>query len=278
MNGQVTKTRMTLQLWRPEALDEAYSLLEKHAPDVCAASGSTLLQLQWDKGILPKQHLVSLEGINEMRGITASGTHLSIGALTTLNECRKNPLIKSALGCFSDAASVVAAPGIRSRATIGGNIASKIGDLIPLMLVLDAELIVYQKKLIRLSLGDWLIGKDFKTAIVTCIIIPRVEGERVFYRKLGRRQAFTGAVAVVAGRFLKDGGIRLAAGHADIIPERLMESEAKWMAPRWNPHELYETIIHELPFSADAFMSAAYRKKAAANVIMAELLAEGGEK
>ncbi|CUB26192.1 MULTISPECIES: xanthine dehydrogenase subunit C [Bacillus] len=277
MNGQMTKARMNIQLWRPTALDEAYSLLEKLAPDVCAASGSTLLQLQWDKGTLPKQHLVSLEGIDEMRGISASNTHMSIGALTSLNECRKNPLIKSALGCFSDAASAVAAPGIRSRATIGGNIASKIGDYIPLLLVLDAELIVYQKKLIRLPLGAWLSEEDFRTAIVTRVIIPRTEGERVFYRKLGRRQAFTGAAAVAAGRFLKDGGIRLAAGHADITPRRLLDSEAKWMAPGWDSHELYKTLIHELPFSSDAFMSAAYRKKAAANVIMAELMAEGGE-
>ncbi|CUB28349.1 putative xanthine dehydrogenase subunit C [Bacillus subtilis] len=277
MNGQVTKARMNIQLWRPAALDEAYSLLEQLSPDVCAVSGSTLLQLQWDKGILPKQHLVSLEGINEMRGISASDTHLSIGGLTTLSECRKNSLIKSALGCFSEAASAVAAPGIRSRATLGGNIASKIGDLLPLLLVLDAELIVYQKELMRLPLGDWLIDEDFETAIVTRVIIPRAEGERVFYRKLGRRQAFTGAVAVIAGRFLKDGGISLAAGHADITPERLMESEAIWMASGWNPHELYETLIRELPFAADAFMSAAYRKKAAANVIMAELMAEGGE-
>ncbi|MED2969845.1 xanthine dehydrogenase subunit C [Bacillus subtilis] len=277
MNGQVTKARMNIQLWRPTALDEAYSLLEKLAPDVCAASGSTLLQLQWDKGTLPKQHLVSLEGIDEMRGISASDTHVSIGALTSLNECRKNPLIKSALGCFCDAASAVAAPGIRSRATIGGNIASKIGDFIPLLLVLDAELIVYQKKLIRLPLVAWLIEEDFRTAIVTRVIIPRAEGERVFYRKLGRRQAFTGAAAVAAGRFLKDGGIRLAAGHADITPRRLLDSEAKWMAPGWDSHELYKTLIHELPFSSDAFMSAAYRKKAAANVIMAELMAEGGE-
>ncbi|AXC54255.1 xanthine dehydrogenase subunit C [Bacillus subtilis] len=277
MNGQVTKARMNIQLWRPTALDEAYSLLEKLAPDVCAASGSTLLQLQWDKGTLPKQHLVSLEGIDEMRGISASDTHVSIGALTSLNECRKNPLIKRALGCFSDAASAVAAPGIRSRATIGGNIASKIGDFIPLLLVLGAELIVYQKELIRLPLGAWLSEEDFRTAIVTRVIIPRAEGERVFYRKLGRRQAFTGAAAVAAGRFLKDGSIRLAAGHADITPRRLLDSEAKWMAPGWDSHELYKTLIHELPFSSDAFMSAAYRKKAAANVIMAELMAEGGE-
>ncbi|MGG7219372.1 xanthine dehydrogenase subunit C [Bacillus sp. ATD] len=277
MNGQVTKARMNIQLWRPSALDEAYSLLQQLAPDVCAASGSTLLQLQWDKGILPKQHLVSLEGIDEMRGISVSGTHVSIGALTTLSECRKNPLIKSAISCFSEAASAVASPGIRSQATIGGNIASKIGDLIPLLLVLDAELIVYQKEQIRLPLGAWLVDGDFKTAIVTRVIVPRAEGERVFYRKLGRRQAFTGAVAVAAGRFLKDGGIRLAAGHADITPERLLDSEAKWKAPGWDPHELYKTLIHELPFSADDFMSAAYRKKAAANVIMAELMAEGGE-
>ncbi|PNB52455.1 xanthine dehydrogenase subunit C, partial [Pseudomonas sp. GW456-E7] len=99
--------------------------------------------------------------------------------------------IKSTLGCFSDAASAVAGPGIRSRATLGGNIASKIGDLIPLLLVLDAELIVYQKELIRLPLGDWLIDEDFRNAIVTRVNIPRVEGERVFYHKLGRRRAFT---------------------------------------------------------------------------------------
>lgn len=277
MNGQVTKERMNIQLWRPSALDEAYSLLQQLAPDVCAALGSTLLQLQWDKGILPKQHLVSLEGIDEMRGISVSDTHVSIGALTTLSECRKNSLIKSAISCFSEAASAVASPAIRSQATIGGNIASKIGDLIPLLLVLDAELIVYQKELIRLPIGAWLVDGDFKTAIVTRVIVPRAEGERVFYRKLGRRQAFTGAVAVAAGRFLNDGGIRLAAGHADITPERLLDSEAKWKAPGWDPHELYKTLIHELPFSADAFMSAAYRKKAAANVIMAELMAEGGE-
>ncbi len=274
MNGQVTKTRMDIQLWRPEALDEAYSLLEQHAPDVCAVSGGTLLQLQGDKGILPKQHLISLEGIDEMRGMSISDTHVSIGALTTLNECRKHPLIKSALSCVSDAALSVAAPGIRSKATIGGNVASKIGDLLPLLLVLDAELIIYQKELIRLPLDDWLKDKDVDTALVTRVIIPRAEGERVFYRKLGRRQTFTGAVAVAAGRFLKDGGIRLAAGHADITPERLTECEAKWMASGWNPLALYETLIRELPFSADAFMSASYRKKAAANVIMAELMAE----
>ncbi|UZD73404.1 xanthine dehydrogenase subunit C [Bacillus siamensis] len=277
MNGQVPKARMNIQLWKPAALDEAYSLLEQFAPDVCAASGSTLLQLQWDKGILPKQHLVSLEGIEEMRGICVSDTHVSIGALTTLNECRKHPFIKSALRCFSDAASAVAAPGVRSRATIGGNIASKIGDLLPLLLVLDAELVVYQNELIRLPLGDWLADENDGAAIVTRVIIPRAEGERVFYRKLGRRQAFTGAAAVAAGRFLKDGRIRLAAGHADITPERLLESEAKRMASGCDPHELYETLIHELPFTADAFMSAAYRKKAAANVIMSELMAEGGE-
>ncbi|WP_439024491.1 xanthine dehydrogenase subunit C [Bacillus halotolerans] len=277
MNGQVTQARMNIQLWRPAALDEAFSLLEQLAPDVCTASGSTLLQLQWDKGILPKTHLISLEGIDEMKGITADGAHVSIGALTTLNECRKNSLIKRDLACLCDAVSAVAAPGIRSRATIGGNIASKIGDLIPLLLVLDAELIVYQKELVRLPLAEWISSEAYSHGIVTRVIIPRPEGDRVFFRKLGRRQAFTGAVAVAAGRLLKDSDIRLAAGHADIRPKRLIESEAKWMEPEWEAHELYETLIKELPFSADAFVSAAYRKKAAANVIMSELMFEGGE-
>ncbi|MEC1606743.1 xanthine dehydrogenase subunit C [Bacillus halotolerans] len=277
MNGQVTQARMNIQLWKPAALDEAFSLLEQLAPDVCAASGSTLLQLQWDKGILPKAHLISLEGIDEMKGITADGTHVSIGALTTLNECRKKSLIKRDLACLCDAVSAVAAPGIRSRATIGGNIASKIGDLIPLLLVLDAELIVYQKELVRLPLAEWISSEEYSHGIVTRVIIPRPEGDRVFFRKLGRRQAFTGAVAVAAGRLLKDGDIRLAAGHADIRPKRLIESECKWIDPEWKAHELYETLIKELPFSADAFVSAAYRKKAAANVIMSELMFEGGE-
>ncbi len=69
--------------------------------------------------------------------------------------------------------------------TIGGNIASKIGDLIPLLLVLDAELIVYQKEQIRLPLGAWLVDGDFETAIVTRVIIPRVAESVYFTASLG---------------------------------------------------------------------------------------------
>lgn len=78
-----------------------------------------------------------------MRGISVSDIYLLIGVFIILSECRMNFLIKSVFGCFSDVVFVVVLFGICSWVMIGGNIVSKIGDLILFLFVFDVEFIVY---------------------------------------------------------------------------------------------------------------------------------------
>lgn len=110
-----------------------------------------------------------------------------------------------------------------------------------------------------------------------CVIILCMEGECVFYCKFGRCQVFIGVVVVVVGCFLKDGVICFVVGYVDIIFKRLLDSEVKWMISGWDLYELYKMFIYELLFFEDVFMLVVYRKKVVVNIIMVELMVEGGE-
>jgi xanthine dehydrogenase YagS FAD-binding subunit len=66
--------------------------------------------------------LVDLSGIEELRGIRPAGDGVEIGALTTLTEIVKHPVIREKYGLLAEAAELIASPQIRNQGTIGGNV------------------------------------------------------------------------------------------------------------------------------------------------------------
>ena len=67
--------------------------------------------------------LVDLSGIAELRGIrTTTGGGIEIGALTTLTEIVKHPVIREQYRLLAEAAELIASPQIRNQGTIGGNV------------------------------------------------------------------------------------------------------------------------------------------------------------
>jgi xanthine dehydrogenase YagS FAD-binding subunit len=66
--------------------------------------------------------LVDLSGIDELKGIRATGDGLEIGAMTTVTEIVNHPEIKAKYSVLSDAAELVASPQIRNQGTLGGNV------------------------------------------------------------------------------------------------------------------------------------------------------------
>jgi xanthine dehydrogenase YagS FAD-binding subunit len=67
--------------------------------------------------------LVDLKGIESMRGITETADGIEIGALVTLTEITRNPLITERYALLAQAAGRVASPQIRNAGTIAGNVA-----------------------------------------------------------------------------------------------------------------------------------------------------------
>jgi xanthine dehydrogenase YagS FAD-binding subunit len=68
------------------------------------------------------QALLDLSGIEELRGVRSVSDGIEIGAMTTLTEVVRHPIVKEKYGLLSQAAELVASPQIRNQGTIGGNV------------------------------------------------------------------------------------------------------------------------------------------------------------
>jgi 4-hydroxybenzoyl-CoA reductase subunit beta len=67
--------------------------------------------------------LVGLGGIRELRGVTGSAAAgLRIGAMTTLTEVARHPLVAEHYPALAMAAGLVSSPQLRNSGTIGGNV------------------------------------------------------------------------------------------------------------------------------------------------------------
>jgi xanthine dehydrogenase YagS FAD-binding subunit len=108
---------------RPGSVDEA---LEQSSSEgaVLHAGGTDLLGCLRD-GVFSAEKVVSLSGLDDLRGIRSSGGGLRIGALTTLTEIATHDAIAERYGALSQAAASAASPQLRNQGTVGGNICQR---------------------------------------------------------------------------------------------------------------------------------------------------------
>lgn len=107
---------------QPTTLEEALAWLSDCAPDVRVLSGGTDLLPNMKLAQTQVQHLVSVKFLDELHGVTRTGTHLRIGAATGLQALADDPEVRETLPALAYAASRIASPQIRQMATLGGNL------------------------------------------------------------------------------------------------------------------------------------------------------------
>ncbi|GGH49626.1 putative xanthine dehydrogenase subunit C [Paenibacillus silvae] len=292
-------------VWQPHSLQELQSIREQLQGAWCYTAGATLLRTQWEAELKAlSQHLVSLSCIPEMSGITVQGDYIVIGAMTRLKACAASPLVQQ-LSILHEAVLSIAAPSVRNLATIGGNIASGIGDTLPALLVYDAELQWMTCHGMEIQpVTAWLLdggirGRSEEDVLVSVHIpkhqdreggsfpsqahsspVPARKREVAFYRKLGRREVFTASLVTVAlfGEINLENGrwerIAIAAGGGSGLAMRLTESEQllrTGSAEAAQAPMLAAQVMAEFTTYTDAFATEDYRKQAAGNMLGAEL-------
>lgn len=110
------------ELFQPTSLDDALSLLDRHGADAWVMAGG-LDSFDWLKDRIKKPAVVvDLSGIDELRGIREHGGDLEIGAMTTLTEVVRHPIVAERFSILLHAAEAAASPQIRNQGTIGGNV------------------------------------------------------------------------------------------------------------------------------------------------------------
>lgn len=111
------------ELLRPTTLEEALDMLAEHGDGAVPLAGGTDLLPNMKHRLLEPEVVVSLAGIDELRGIeSAAGGGLRIGATTTLARIAADEGVRQAAPALAQAAGLVAGPQIRRQATLGGNV------------------------------------------------------------------------------------------------------------------------------------------------------------
>ena len=110
------------ELFQPASIDDALALLERYGSEAWVLAGG-LDSFDWLKDRAKRTNVVvDLSQIQELRGIREADGGLEIGAMTTLTEVARHPVVKERYGLLMEAADLVASPQIRNQGTLGGNV------------------------------------------------------------------------------------------------------------------------------------------------------------
>src|SRR5678816_4275263 len=127
----------------PRTLAEAYAILADGPARPIAGGTDLMVALTGELGE-PPDRILDLWGLDELRGIALDGDAISLGALMTYTEIRRSALCREHLPVLVEAAATIGAAQIQNRGTLGGNVvnASPAGDTLPVLLALDAVIVV----------------------------------------------------------------------------------------------------------------------------------------
>jgi len=110
------------ELFQPTTVDDALALQARHGAKAWVLAGG-LDSFDWFKDRIKRPEVViDLSQIKELRGIRAVGDGLEIGAMTTLTEVVRHPMVREKYSILPNAAEAAASPQIRNQGTVGGNV------------------------------------------------------------------------------------------------------------------------------------------------------------
>jgi xanthine dehydrogenase small subunit len=223
------------QFHAPSSLTEALALREKYPEAVILAGGTDLgLLVSQKREKLPL--VIYLGNVRELSRTETNLTELVIGAGVTYTQAMD--LLVSRFPQVRSYWTRIGSPPIRNMGTIGGNIgtASPIGDTLPILLALDASVLLSSRRGSRsLAVKDFFQGYR-KTALqpdelIELVRIPTAPPGAVFFvDKVSKRRdqdisSICGAYSLhLEGGVIRDA--RLAFGGLAAIPQRAAKAEA----------------------------------------------------
>lgn len=270
--------------YRFERLDQTLSQLNREDCAIIAGGTDVMVLHKSRRGVPPKipKPIVFIDHLSELKQVYQHHKDLHIGACCTYSELLENPFIPFVL---KNAIKTIAAPAIRNRGTLGGNIcnASPAGDMLPLLYVYNAKLLLRSVNGDRMvAISDFIQGprrvQRFHNEILTEIILPSVleEDAHVVFEKVGNRNADAIAKVSFAGfiRISKDriDDIRFAFGAVGPTMVRSIDIEKKLVGKNIPLADAdiaaivaaFDQIIRPID---DQRSTAAYRKTVALNLL-----------
>jgi carbon-monoxide dehydrogenase medium subunit len=202
-----------IELHEAATLKEAADVMTRYAPDARFLAGGTDLLVDLKTGRFRVGHVVSLNRIDALRGISETGDGVRIGALTTITSLDQSPIVRERFSPLLDATGQMANPQIRNVATVGGNIVSAVpcADLPPILTVMNASVVLWSPGGERTCPLDSFVTGVRQTALhggelLAAVLVPnQLPGFGAAYARFALRDGNAIAVAAVAAGLHLDG-------------------------------------------------------------------------
>ena len=263
------------KFFRPTSLPGLFTLLETH-PTAQLVAGATEIGVELNKKFKQFPILISTEGVPELTRIMSTPEAWHIGAGATLTNVEE--ALAGEFPSIAKMLRVFAARQIRNRATLGGNLvtASPIGDSAPVLLTLDASVVLVTAKAERtVPLADFFVGYR-KTVlkpgeIMREVILPRGGPTRgltrqVDFLKVSKRRELD--ISIVAAAYCvdlaADGTVRkarIAYGGVAAMPLRAVKAEAALIGKKLDDAAVAGVLRDSYQPIDDARGGAAYRRE-----------------
>ena len=107
---------------RPGTVEEALRLLDGFGDGAMLVAGGTDVVPNMKHRLFEPEHVISIRGLAELRGIEVEGDHLVIGSGETLAAVAGSALVGRFAPSVARAAGQVAGPQLRNMGTLGGNL------------------------------------------------------------------------------------------------------------------------------------------------------------
>jgi carbon-monoxide dehydrogenase medium subunit len=140
----------------PRSVEEVVALLAEHGDEAKVLAGGQSLMPLLAMRLARPEHLVDINDVESLAGITASADGLTIGALTRERDAERSPLVAERSPVLAEALPLIGHVTIRNRGTIGGSIthADASAELPAVAVVTGAELVL------RSTRGDRVVAAD----------------------------------------------------------------------------------------------------------------------
>ncbi len=226
---------------RPPTLTDALRRLRQR-PDATVVAGCTDRGVEVNlRGIRP-EHVIAIDRLPELRGLTVEAGEIELGAALTLTEIERH--LDGAVALLAQLFPQFASRLIRNGATLGGNLGtgSPIGDSPPVLLALEARLVLADADGEReVPLADYFTGyrQSVRHAdeLIRAIRITRPRADMTaFYKIAKRRFDDISSIAVAFSIELDDGHVRKARiglGGVAATPVRALDTEAALEGRPW---------------------------------------------
>jgi len=189
-----------IKFYRPQNISELDLIVKTSKEKLTFVAGATdlmVLEHKWQNS----KNLVDLTCVKELsQKIETHSDGILIGAAVPMSDIVNHSLIKEKFPILVEALKQVGSEQIQNRATLGGNIAnaSPAGDSLPLLTVLDADILIGPPKngrfgslkMYHLHCGPGKVRLGKKDYIAHIFLpFPREKNQFWYFRKVGQRKA-----------------------------------------------------------------------------------------